>query len=218
MRKKKQGELLVTKIEVDEKTNEPKIVEVPEKEYLSAPIEKADFVDVKNEYLGANDRYTSFLSRDMTANVKNLDYGKTVEIDDFQKGEIDRLTDYLKQSDLEVLFINTPSFKSKAIQRELASILKYCADKGYNTIDFSTRAMLKEAGFDTKVDFSDNGHVNLAGAQKLTDYVCRYLIDNGYPYEDRRGQEGYDIWEKGLETYKDYYKKGWAGEDVKLED
>ena len=181
-------------------------------------LEKADFVDVKNEYLGANDRYTSFLSRDMTANVKNLDYGKTVEIDDFQKGEIDRLTDYLKQSDLEVLFINTPSFKSKAIQRELASILKYCADKGYNTIDFSTRAMLKEAGFDTKVDFSDNGHVNLAGAQKLTDYVCRYLIDNGYPYEDRRGQEGYDIWEKGLETYKDYYKKGWAGEDVKLED
>lgn len=48
MRKKKQGELLVTKIEVDEKTNEPKIVEVPEKEYLSAPIEKADFVEMKS--------------------------------------------------------------------------------------------------------------------------------------------------------------------------
>lgn len=181
-------------------------------------LEKADFVDVKNEYLGANDRYTSFLSRDMTANVKNLDYGRTVEIDDFQKGEIDRLVEYLKKTDLEVLFINTPSFKSKAIQRELASILKYCEDKGYNTIDFSTREMLKEAGFDTKVDFSDNGHVNLAGAEKLTTYVCEYLIDNGYPYEDRRGQEGYDIWEKGLETYRDYYKKGWAGEDVKLED
>ncbi len=48
MRKKKQGEILVTKIEVDENTNEPKIVEVPEKEYLNTPIEKADFVEMKS--------------------------------------------------------------------------------------------------------------------------------------------------------------------------
>lgn len=47
MRKKKKGEIFVTKIEVDEKTNEPKIVEVPEKEYIT-PIQKADFVEMKS--------------------------------------------------------------------------------------------------------------------------------------------------------------------------
>ena len=181
-------------------------------------LEKADFVDVKNEYLGANDRYTAFLSRDMTANVKNLNYGKTAELDDFQKSELDRLFEYLEQTDLEVLFISTPSFKSASIQRELGSFIEYCKESGYNTIDFCTPEMLQEVGFDTKVDFSDNGHVNLAGAQKLTTYICQYLIDNGYPYEDRRGQDGYEIWDKGLEAYKEYYRKGWAGEDIKLED
>ncbi len=47
MRKKKKGEILVTKIEIDENTNEPKIVEVPEKEYIT-PIPKADFVEMKS--------------------------------------------------------------------------------------------------------------------------------------------------------------------------
>lgn len=181
-------------------------------------LEKADFVAVKNEYLGANDRYTAFLSRDMTANVKNLDFDGTVEIDDFQKGELDRLFDYIEDEGLEVLFINTPSFKSSKIQQELSSILKYCADNGYNTIDFSTREMLEKTGLDTKVDFSDNGHVNLAGAEKVTDYICRYLIDNGYSYTDRRGEDGYDIWNDGLKTYRKYYKDGWSEEGVEVYD
>ncbi len=181
-------------------------------------LEKADFVAVKNEYLGANDRYTAFLSRDMTANLKNLDFEGTVEIDDFQKGELDRLFDYLDESGLEVLFINTPSFKSKHIQQELSSILQYCADNGYNTIDFSTREMLENVGLDTKVDFSDNGHVNLAGAEKVTSYICEYLIENGYSYTDRRGQEGYELWDEGLKNYREYYTKGWSGKGVDVYD
>ena len=48
MKKKQKGELFVTKIEVDELTNEPKIVEVSETEYLDVPIEKADFVEMKS--------------------------------------------------------------------------------------------------------------------------------------------------------------------------
>lgn len=181
-------------------------------------LEKADYVDVKNEYLGANDRYTAFLSRDMTANLKNLDFGDTVEIDDFQKGELDRLFEYLDDSGLEVLFISTPSFKSKHIQRELSSILKYCADNGYNTIDFGTQQMIETVGFDTAVDFSDNGHVNLAGAEKLTSYICEYLIENGYSHTDRRGQDGYQLWDDGLKNYRKYYKNGWSGKGVEVYD
>jgi len=181
-------------------------------------LEKADYVAVKNEYLGANDRYTAFLSKDMTPNLKNLDFADTVELDDFQKGELDRLFAYLDESGLEVLFISTPSFKSKWIQRELSSILKYCADNGYNTIDFGTREMLEEVGLDTAVDFSDNGHVNLAGAEKLTSYICEYLIDNGYSHTDRRGQDGYELWDSGLKTYREYYKNGWSGKGVEVYD
>ena len=78
--------------------------------------------------------------------------------------------------------------------------------------------MLEKTGLDTKVDFSDNGHVNLAGAEKVTDYICRYLIDNGYSYTDRRGEDGYDIWNDGLKTYRKYYKDGWSEEGVEVYD
>ena len=171
-------------------------------------LEKADYVAVRNDYLGANDRYTAFLYRDMTDNVKNLDFDGTVEIDDFQKGELDRLFAYVEQEGLEVLFINTPSFKSARVQQELSSIIKYCSDKGYNTIDFSTREMLEATGLDPAKDFSDNGHVNLAGAEKVTSYICEYLIENGYSCTDRRGQEGYELWDDGLAGYKEYYNNG----------
>ncbi len=49
MKKTKQNLSLVKKIEVDEKTQEPIVVEVLESEYLNGPIEKADFVESKSD-------------------------------------------------------------------------------------------------------------------------------------------------------------------------
>ncbi len=181
-------------------------------------LEKPDYVDVKNEYLGANDRKdTAFRIMDMTENVKNLDFEGTVEINDFQKNELELLFDYIEKTGVEAIFISTPSFKSKSIQRELSSILAYCEQSGYDTIDFASRKMLDELGLDPATDFSDNGHVNLMGAEKMTDYLCRYIIDNGYFYEDRRGQDGYDLWDEGLKNYREFYKKGWKAKGVDVE-
>ena len=78
--------------------------------------------------------------------------------------------------------------------------------------------MIEKVGFDTAVDFSDNGHVNLAGAEKLTSYICEYLIENGYSYTDRRGQDGYELWDEGLKNYREYYKNGWSGKSVDVYD
>ena len=48
MSRKKIDTSVVKKIEVDQKTKEAKVVEVPETEYLNQPIEKADFVESKS--------------------------------------------------------------------------------------------------------------------------------------------------------------------------
>lgn len=48
MARKKIDTSVVKKIEVDQKTKRPKVVEVPETEFLNQPIEKADFVESKS--------------------------------------------------------------------------------------------------------------------------------------------------------------------------
>lgn len=181
-------------------------------------LKKADYVDVKNDYLGANDQTSStFESEDVTKYVERLDFEGLVEINEFQKNELELLFSYLEEKELEVLFINTPSFRKTEYQQELASILAYCEERGYNTVDFSTREMLDKLELDTKTDFSDQGHVNLKGGQKVTEYLCEYLIDNGYFYEDRRGQDGYEYWDEGAANFREFYVKGWKKKGIKVD-
>ncbi len=166
-------------------------------------------VAIMDEYLGAPLSYSAFSIVDMTPYLPNLDFEGYIEIDDFQKNELELLFDYLEKENLEVLFISAPSFRDSEIQQELSSILKYCSDRGYNTIDFSTRETLDEAGIDVKTDFCDRGHLNLSGGEKMTDYVCKFLVENGYSCEDHRGQSGYEAWEEGTKSYMELSKKGW---------
>ncbi len=174
-------------------------------------LKKADYVAVKNDYLGANDRSSSvFVMKDVSDLVERLDFDGLVEINDFQKNELELLFSYLENQGIEALFINTPSFRRAEYQQELSSILAYCEECGYNTVDFSTREMLDKLGLDPKTDFSDQGHVNLKGAQKVTECLCEYLVDNGFPVEDNRNKEGHEYWDEGAKNFKEFYVKGWA--------
>mgnify|MGYP003296151953 CR=1 FL=1 len=77
-------------------------------------------------------------------------------------------------------------------------------------------AILIETSF-KKLDLLPS-NINLAGAEKLTSYICEYLIENGYSHTDRRGQEGYELWDEGLKNYREYYKNGWSGKGVDVYD
>lgn len=174
-------------------------------------LEKSDFVNVENIYLGANDRKTAFMTNDFTDSMEDFDFDSLLEINDFQKNELELLFEYLEKQDFEVIFVSAPSFRGV---RQLSSVLKYCADNGYDTINFCSREMFSEIGIDPATDFANSGHMNLKGAEKVTVYLCEYLKENGYYTEDHRGQEGYEIWDEGTARYNEFYEKGWEGKDV----
>ena len=46
-------------------------------------------------------------------------------------------------------------------------------------------------------DFSDKSHLNHGGAKKYTEYLGKWLNEN-YDIPDRRGQSGYESWEKQI--------------------
>jgi len=169
-----------------------------------------DFVTVESKYLGALERAIGFQVKDCTEYLDRWDFDSPGEIDAFQKDQLDRLFEYGKENNLEFVFMSLPSLQSKEEQQELAGLLKYCADHGYDTIDFASEKMLEETGVNLAKDFCNAGHLNSRGGIKTTKYVCEYLIENGYYTPDHRGEEKYSSWDSAAKAYYKFYKKQWA--------
>ena len=87
-----------------------------------------------------------------------------------------RIAEYCKEKDIPLLLIKTPklawSWNRSVATRELAQ--KY----GLAFYDFNLQELFEEAGFDESMDFSDQSHVNLRGALKLTDWLGKYMMEN----------------------------------------
>lgn len=179
-------------------------------------LKKADFVTVENKYMGADDRSKlAFGIADLTQYLNVLNFEEEYQLDDFQKGQLNKLFEYAEENNIELLFVNLPSFRVPQAQLEMHSIINYCKSKGYDTIDFATPEMLDEVGIDPATDFLNRGHLNSKGGQKTTKYICQYLIDNGYSVTDHRGDPSYDHWDTVAEEYNKYYEAGWAKQKKK---
>lgn len=171
-------------------------------------LEKADFVTVKNEYMGGDDRDTAFGITDCTKFTPLWDFGEVKDIDDFQKNQLQNVFDYAKEKNIKLLFINMPSFRTRQEQQEMRDIIEYCKKQGYDTIDFASVEMIEELEIDLSTDFVNKGHLNAFGGMKITDYICQYLIENDFYTVDHRGDEAYAHWDETAESYMEFYQEG----------
>lgn len=172
-------------------------------------LQKADYVTVKNEFMGGDDRATAFSITDCSKYTYVWDFGEVKDIDDFQKAQLQLVFDYAKEKNLKLLFINLPSFRSKNEQEEMRNIIEYCKAQGYNTLDFASTEMVEELDLDLSKDFVNNGHLNAFGGVKVTDYICRYLTENDFYTPDHREDEAYAHWDTAAENYMEFYQKGY---------
>lgn len=171
---------------------------------------KADFVTVKNRFLGADDREgKAFGIMDCSGEIGKWDYEVTGEIDGFQRQQLEMLFEYGKEKNIELIFISLPSFRTKAEQHELANLIRFCSEQGYDAIDFADEKVLADAGIDLKTDFVNKGHLNSRGGVKSTKYVCEFLKEKGYYTPDHRGEEKYASWDTATEKYFRFYENGW---------
>lgn len=173
-------------------------------------LEQADFVTVKNIYMGADDRDNAFKVKNCSKYTSVWDFGEVKDIDEFQKSQLQKIFDYANEHDLQLLFINMPSFRTKAEQEEMRNIIEYCKNQGYNTIDFANMEMIDELNIELNNDFINRGHLNSAGGVKVTNYICEYLIENNYYSVDHRGDSAYSHWDTTYEEYNKYFQDGWS--------
>ncbi len=112
------------------------------------------------------------------------------DLDPMSEEALYELLDYIEEKDLNVMFLDTPEFRTKKQMGRANRINQIIEDAGYPLLQFYTS---EEAGkftidLDVNTDFYDESHVNYYGAIKFTDYFADYLDEN-YDLPDRRNDE-----------------------------
>lgn len=134
---------------------------------------------------------------------------KQAELNELQTGVLDEILEYGKETDLELLFIASPTQLSKKEQPEINAALAYLEEQGANVINYNTEEMYEEIGINFSEDLYNRHHLNSRGAVKFTEYFSKYLNDT-YHFPDKRGQEGYQEWDMAYENFVAFYEDGWA--------
>ncbi len=171
-------------------------------------LQKADYVSVPNNFKGAAGGKRIFKQKDMSDGVSAWEKGP-LPLDSFQKETLDGFFSYLQEQDLDVLFINYPSFNTEEEHRQLKGIARYIEDNHYPMLDLCDQKIMDEIGIDLQADFKDISHANSMGAAKMTRYICSYVKDHFY-YKDHRGDPRYESWDKAAIDYNAHVEKGWA--------
>ena len=99
------------------------------------------------------------------------------------------LLNYAEEKDIELLFVDTPQFKSEKEMGRANALYQILDQEGANYINFCETDewgyFVNGLDLDPQNDFYNDGHVNFYGAQKFTDVMAAYLAEN-YDMEDHR--------------------------------
>ena len=119
---------------------------------------------------------------------------------EFQEECLKNLLVYLKENDLQALFILSPTVMEEEKQKMYNYIEDIVNASGYEFLNMND--YYSELGLDFAADFSDyGGHVNGVGAQKCTAFLSSYIAKN-YGLEDKRGEMGFESWDAAYEQWK----------------
>lgn len=164
--------------------------ELEAQDFVQKPYLKGGYLDDKRKKLDVSDL-------DL-----NIDHIRPREIPEVNLRYLDQMIDLCEKNEIQLIVFVAPyvansqeSFdESHGVNVALG---EYLAKKG---IPFLYFQQMDQPEFDYKKDFLDITHLNYYGAQKLSDYLGRYLSENcGLP--DRRGEPAYLSWDEDYEKY-----------------
>lgn len=121
------------------------------------------------------------------------------EFDEFYLNALKELLDYCDENEVNVLFTVNPQLSDVGDRYgDVAYAKKLIEEKGYSIVDYWEN--VEETGLDIPQDFYNDRHTNIHGAIKMTKLLSAYLVEN-YDFEDKRGKEGYEDWDKSFDIY-----------------
>lgn len=105
------------------------------------------------------------------------------KIIDYELEYFKKILAFCKEKNLNVVLIKTPKANWNLNKHEQAQ--QFADEAGLPFLDFNTGEMLSAIGFDVTQDMKDMDHLNIRGAEKMSDYIGKYLVEH-YELEDHR--------------------------------
>lgn len=110
-----------------------------------------------------------------------------------------KIAELCEAENMELLFVKTPR---AGWSQEKQNLIRYVAAETTTPfLDFNEKSVMKEMAFDYKANARDGSHLNIYGAEKVGDYLGKYLTEH-YTLPDRRSDANYTLWEEMLPVYQ----------------
>lgn len=113
------------------------------------------------------------------------------------------LLDYIKENDLNVLFVIPKRDYWFIYQLRLNDAVSIIEKNGFNVLNFNK---IDEVGIDASTDFYDSGHLNVYGATKYTLYLSKYINDH-YDLNYHKDDKTYASWNEEYNKFKESFQK-----------
>jgi sugar phosphate isomerase/epimerase len=144
------------------------------------------------------EKYASFKGFALRYKVKPYTKGpymiETDRKETFPEGNLAHMDNILamcRECGAELLLVGAPSPVNDTYERYNA-LSEYAESRGITYLELNL--CTEEIGIDWETDSLDRGdHLNLSGAEKVTEYLGRYLADN-YAIADHRNDDAFAEW------------------------
>ena len=160
-----------------------------------------DLTNINDKEYSYSDIYKGYLIKDKTNPVINykekINNNKKEKISAFIIFYLNKILNECNNLGIKVLFVGTPSYTSWDYAK-YNSIVEFVNAKHIPYLDFNPTNI---ANINWQDDTSDKGdHINYKGANKVTSYIGKYLMNN-YNLVDHRNDVNYIKWHELANKY-----------------
>lgn len=144
--------------------------ELSNKDFLSYYIKMSSHYELKGytafSWYGNYESYTPFETN------SSAESAETVTV---MQEYLDKMVELCQENNIELILTFTPSVAGSVEKNK--TLTQYALEHNLTYLDFNDKALYNAIDYDFKRDNADEGHANLWGAVKLTNYVGSILQD-----------------------------------------
>jgi len=110
-----------------------------------------------------------------------------------------KIINLARENNIEICFFLSPFPPNEMVSGNYRALAQLADQENIPFINFLEK--YDELNIDCNTDYRDVTHMNNSGAEKITDYMGKYLVNN-YSLIDHRGNDTYELWEENSTDWK----------------